>query len=468
MGAGATYVADITASGAQDLIAVGGVADISGSQLQIVAAPGIYLPGQAYPLLVAAGGIEGEFAAVTTNFTSAFLDATVSYGADGLALDISRNRRAFVEVAVTRNQQEVAAAVEALGVRNDIHDAVLQLSAARAQSAFDLLSGEIYGSAATVMQQQSIYVREAVSARLRQADGAPAGQPLAYAAGAPVTAALAPGLTPVLWAQGYGGWGDSYGNGNAATVSNSLGGFLIGADVGLGGETRVGLFAGFSQSQFDVAPRASSGSMDNYDLGLYAGTRFGAFALRGGASYSWHDVSTARTVSFNYFGGTASADYTSGTAQVFGEVALDLAAGAFAVSPFAGLAYVNVGSASFLESGGAAALSVDTGAMGTAYSTLGVRAATSVQVMGRALTPSVTLGWQHAFGDTTPAATMRFADGTLPFAISGVPIAEDALLLEAGLAYSLSGVAALSVAYSGQIASEATQNALTAQFSLKF
>ena len=88
--------------------------------------------------------------------------------------------------------------------------------------------------------------------------------------------------------------------------------------------------------------------------------------------------------------------------------------------------------------------------------------------MGRSLTPSVMVGWQHAFGDTDPQATMRFADGATPFTVYGVPIAEDALLLEAGLSYGLSAAATLSLAYTGQIAAEATQNAFTAQFFLKF
>ncbi len=72
-----------------------------------------------------------------------------------------------------------------------------------------------------------------------------------------------------------------------------------------------------------------------------------------------------------------------------------------------------------------------------------MRAATSFAVNGRSLTPSLTLAWQHAFGDTTPTASMLFAGGTLPFQVSGVPIAEDALLVQAGLSYALSDAASL-------------------------
>ena len=149
------------------------------------------------------------------------------------------------------------------------------------------------------------------------------------------------GLTPTLWAQGYGGWGNSFSNGNAASISNTIGGFLLGLDVALAPNVRAGVFGGFSQSQFDVTDRASSGSMNNVDLGLYAGAQFGAFALRGGAAYTWHDVSTSRSVAFPGFSQAVTGGYNTGTTQVFGELGYDMAVGAFAVEPFAGLAYVH-------------------------------------------------------------------------------------------------------------------------------
>ena len=128
---------------------------------------------------------------------------------------------------------------------------------------------------------------------------------------------------------------------------------------------------------------------------------------------------------------------------------------------------MHIGDASFTESGGSAALSASTDSMETLYSTLGLRVATTLEVGGRTLTPLATFGWQHAFGDITPAATLQLAGGS-PFAISGTPIAEDALLLEAGLRYALSDTVQLGASYTGQFASDATQNAFAVQFSMKF
>ena len=57
-----------------------------------------------------------------------------------------------------------------------------------------------------------------------------------------------------------------------------------------------------SRTSFDVKGRHASGDSDNYHLGLYGGANWEALALRTGAAYTWHDVSTRRTVGFPGFG----------------------------------------------------------------------------------------------------------------------------------------------------------------------
>ncbi|WP_374539631.1 autotransporter outer membrane beta-barrel domain-containing protein [Micromonospora aurantiaca (nom. illeg.)] len=464
---GAVYRVDVTPAGAHDLIIASGAVTISsGATVEVAAEPGRYPGSSTVAILTTSGTVSGTFGGVTSDY--AFLDPSLSYDAQNVYLTFAYTGMDFISYARTMNEAGVAVAAQALGGGNAIYDAILSLPDAAVAPAFNALSGEVYASVDGVLQQQSIYVREAVGTRLRQAAEGPDALARAAQGAGPATARLSKDLDVTLWAHGYGGWGNSFGNGNAASVSSSLGGFLIGADVALQPNVWAGVFGGYSRSSFDVDARASSGNSDNYDVGVYAGGQFGAWALRGGFAYGWHDISTSRMVSFPGFSQTASAGYSTGTAQLFGEVGYDVALGGYAFEPFAGLAYVNVAGASFSEGLSSAALAVETAAMDTLYSTLGVRAATSVQLFGRALTPSVTLGWQHAFGDTTPAAAMRFLGGATPFEVSGVPIAQDALLVNAGLAYGLSDAATLAVTYSGQFATSASQNAFSAQFSLKF
>ncbi|TGR37774.1 autotransporter domain-containing protein, partial [Mesorhizobium sp. M1C.F.Ca.ET.195.01.1.1] len=131
-----------------------------------------------------------------------------------------------------------------------------------------------------------------------------------------------------------------------------------------------------SHSSFDADDRHSSGASDNYHLGLYGGTNWGAIAFRTGAAYSWNSSSTKRSVAFNGFADQLSADYDAGTAQVFGELAYKAGVGRFKFEPFASLAYVSVHADGFTEQGGAAALTSASSTTNATFTTLGLRAST--------------------------------------------------------------------------------------------
>ena len=54
------------------------------------------------------------------------------------------------------------------------------------------------------------------------------------------------------------------------------------------------------------------------------------------------------------------------------------------------------------------------------------------------------------------------------FGIDGVPLAQDSLLVEAGLDFNLSATATLGVSYSGQLASDVTDNAVKGRLTWLF
>ncbi|MEZ2329717.1 hypothetical protein AB6802_08340 [Mesorhizobium sp. RCC_202] len=59
-------------------------------------------------------------------------------------------------------------------------------------------------------------------------------------------------------------------------------------------------------------------------------------------------------------------------------------------------------------------------------------------------------------------------DGGAPFAVSGVPIARDAAVLEAGLDLTLTPSAKLGIAYCAQLGSGSNDQSVQADLSLKF
>ncbi|MDR6759246.1 outer membrane autotransporter protein [Mycoplana sp. BE70] len=465
---GSAYEVEVNREGQSDLVDVSGSAYLDGGAVRVIAGTGNYTSATRYTILTADGGVNGTYTdGVASNL--AFLDPSLSYDDNNVYLTMTRNSVAFDNVGVTRNQVATGGGVESLGEGNAVYDAVLNLSAEQARYAFDQLSGELHASAKTALIEDSRFVRNAVNDRLRAAyDGVGAsGAAITYENGVPQPVAANTDRF-ALWSQGFGSWGHTNGDGNAAPLNRKTGGFFLGADAPVFDTWRFGAAAGYSHTSFDAKDRHSSGSSDSYHLGLYSGTAWGDLAFRTGAAYTWHDISTSRNVAFPGFTDSLKGDYNAGTAQVFGELAYGFSMGAARFEPFANLAYVNLHTDSFREAGGAAALTSASANTDTTFTTLGLRASTSFDLSGASVTARGTLGWRHAFDDVMPTSTMRFAGADNTFAIAGVPVARDAAVVEAGFDLALTANTALGVTYGGQFGSEAIDQSFKANFNAKF
>ncbi|SFG86832.1 autotransporter-associated beta strand repeat-containing protein [Methylobacterium gossipiicola] len=465
--AGALYAVDVTPDGRHDLItATGPVTLSSQAAVRVQATPGRYAPTARYTILSTTATLTGRFGTVTSDY--AFLDPVLSYDAQNVYLGLTYTGQAFTAFARSPNQIAVAAAAQALGAGNRIHDTLMTLPEGAVAFAFDQLGGEVHPSLNTVLQQQSVYLRDGVGARLRQSGGGTLLTRAARGSG-PVTQDLALDFAPTLWAQAFGGLGERLGGSNAASIANRIGGVLGGIDVQVGEGIRAGVVGSVSQSIFDLNARASNGSFTNYGIGAYAGGQWDGFGLKGGVSRGWHDVSALRAVAIPGFSASNASRETVATTQVFGEASYDIALGGYALQPFAGLAYVDVAAHRVREGGlGGAGLTGTVQGQGVGYTTLGVRAATTFSVAGHTLMPSLTLGWQHALGDVVPNASLFLPGGTTPLGIAGVPVARDMALVGAGLAYEISELSRIQVNYSGQVGPRASQNTFSAQYSLRF
>ena len=271
-----------------------------------------------------------------------------------------------------------------------------------------------------------------------------------------------------VWGSSFGSWGTNDGDGNAAGFSRNSQGFFFGADALFANEFRAGLLAGYSHSGFDAAARASSGSSEDFHLGLYGGGQWGPLGLRTGLVYSLHQIETSRSVAFPGFADTLKGDYDAGTLQAFAEAGyrVDLSPGV-AFEPFVGLALVDLHSDAFTEKGGAAALTSASSDSQTAFTTLGLHGSFAFDLNGVPVSARSTLGWRHAFGDVSSLASLAFAGGD-SFTVAGVPIARDAAVINAGLDVSLSRDVKLSLSYDGQLAAHARDNGFKSDLSWKF
>jgi len=140
--------------------------------------------------LNADGGVRREFSNAVSR--SAFLNFGLSYNPNSVDLTIALNngrtdpgtpepRPLFKRVAGTSKQYATAAALDTLvqsGASLELYNDLLMLSADEARGSFDSLSGEVYASTASVLIDQSQFVRGAMNSRLQQAFGARVAAPI--------------------------------------------------------------------------------------------------------------------------------------------------------------------------------------------------------------------------------------------------------------------------------------------------
>lgn len=459
-------VAADPASSASARVAVTGAANLAGSVVHIGPEGGFDSTRQ-YTILTA-GAINGQFDTVSSKY--AYLDPTLQYAAQNVTLQLERKQVpvnpvdpatpprpiSFADAAQSSNQRAVANALDSLPAGNPLHEYVLTLPEGAPPAVFNSLSGEAHASVASSLMGASAATRALPLSHLRANlnAGMRAGAPTAQAGGTFPASALPSSNAQPAWAEVVGNWQTLQGDANTAQVRQHTGGVFAGVDHAVGNGWRLGGALGYTDSKIRVDGRASQADVSGYSASVYGGKSFAAGAgklnLLAGAAYTWHDVSTERHATVSGIEQKLTADYGASTAQLFTELgyAMPLSERA-SIEPFAGIAWSNLRSRSFSESGGSAALHGQSSSDKQTSSTLGLRAQTAF-MLGRAEGRlHATLGWRHAFGDVAPQSTLAF-DGGQAFTVSGTPIARNAALAELGAEVAMSANAALGLFYSGQ------------------
>ena len=461
--AGSVYQVEIDpTSSASDLIQVNGTATLqSGAGLNVTKnLVGEYQLGTVYRVLTATGGLTGTYAVTgQTTGVSAFLGLRDSYDANNAYLTVVQTQP-LTNVATTPNQQQVASAVQALPQSNPVQTAVLNLpDAPTAQSAFDQLSASALAPAQGALVSNALYVRDVSFDRLRDVTCAPGSEAQNRPAGCMSD-------LPSLWGQGFGGWGGVAGNANASGLNHSAAGMLVGVDVPVL-DWRLGVFGGFSRSDFHLVGNNAGGESNDYHLGAYGGTLLGDVALRLGASYSWDGITTNRAVAFGTFTDQLRAVYSAGTTQVFGELGYRVGMEQLSLEPFANLTYVGLTTAGFTEAGGPAALTVRANTTENMIATLGLRPSMDVDLGGLSGTLRGMLGWRRTFGTVTPDTQVSFAGGNV-FGITGVPMARNAAAVEAGLDVTVAEGMTVGLTYGGQFSNRSTDQSARGTIRISF
>jgi outer membrane autotransporter protein len=501
---GATTFADgsifrvrVNDQGGSDRVQVNGVATINGGRVFVDASQG-YALNNPYRILTATSITGPRFQSAVASL--ALLQAVLSYDATNVYVTLERttqppdepnepdnpddpadpdtpdNPITLDEVGRTWNQISTGRALESQGIAGPLLPVVLaQPTIPAVLRALDLLSGEAYATAVGIAAGDTEAIHQKLLARLRTAGAgaAPTTAPLAYAppvGKAPFPAApRSPALLVDLWGQGFGTWGSRDGRDSLglASIGRNTGGFILGAETSFDSAWRIGMAGAYTQTSFDLAERLSSGSIDSYHAALYGSGALGRFALRGGATYTRHELDVNRSAVLTGFSDEAHGSLSLDSAGLFAEIGYPLHFGRLTAEPIANLSYVHTGSGSFAEDGGAMALRGRTNGFDTAWTTLGVRLSGDLTGDG-SLKANAMLGWRHAFGDRLPMTVNRFAAGGDPFLIVGNPDDRDSLVIETGLDWHVTSAMTLGVRYDGQYGAQDRRQSVLGHFTARF
>lgn len=273
-----------------------------------------------------------------------------------------------------------------------------------------------------------------------------------------------------VWGQTYGSWANAAENGNADGYSRTVSGIVTGLDGAVSDTWRFGLLAGYSTTS--LSTRNGVASVNSYHMGAYGGTQWDVagnpLGLRFGVNLGRHDISTDRQAEWFATVDGNHATYGATTVQGFGEISYAINTSYGVIEPFAGISHVYLKSDGFWEEGGRTALSGRSGNYNVTTTTLGLRASHHFQLSEKTtLTAHGMVGWNHAMGDVTVTGQHAFAGGG-NFAIQGLPIAKDALNVEAGIDIDIGKNTRLGIKYTGQFSQQSRDNAVKANLSLRF
>jgi outer membrane autotransporter protein len=473
--AGSTLAFAVAANGSHSPVLADGTAQIGGAHLAIRAGAGDHSLQREYRVL-SASSVSGEFASVSSNF--AFLTPTLRYSADAVDLELTRNDVSLASVATSSSAANVAGQIDQ-NSSPELYNALITSNSSTASQALEQLAGAANASMASATLAGASQVGGAMQDAMAQLGGFSNSLqasilredgPQLVATGVPSGARNLhdPQAAGRLWVQGLGSHGRVDGEDGGSDVTQDSLGSLLGADWALSPDWRLGLLGGYSRADMD-AGNGASGDIDSLHIGAYALHQRGPLALRLGAAYSRHDGQSKRRVDFNGFSDAPRGDYDADSQQAFAELGYQLTHGRLLAEPFANLGYQRYSRDAYREKGGAAALQVESQEQDNLSSTFGVRVAHLGQLAnGMSVTPRLSLGWRHTFGDLDSSSQQAFLSGGSAFSASGSALDRNSLLLEAGVDVGISATQSLGLGYSGELGNNAQNHGLIAQWQLGF
>ncbi len=442
---GAAFEVDANVQGQADFVQVAGKALLDG-QVMTRAQAGDWRPNTRYTLLQAANGLDGtRFASATVNLP--FLTPSLSYDDQAVYLSLERNGRPLDEAAETPTEDAVADAVDD-GGNPAVRDDIVAMDLPQAREAFGQLSGSWLASIRSGLLEDSRFLREAVMRNValsagRYARTANGGQDRSYDA-------------PRAWGEVFYSAADRAPQGGTPADSRDIGGMVLGIDRPVKANWRLGGFLSAQRSQMRRRHVMAEAGIDSLHAGLSLAGRWRDTDIIAGVAQTWNTIRSLRRIAIAGLSDALSGKYRGRMLQVFSEIVAPLRrlGEALELRPFARLAWVRASTGGFVEQGGASALTVLPQSQALLFSTIGLRAAHTLETPIGVARVYGEMAWRHAGGRIRAFSRQRFRDSARQtvFESEGLPVARRAWSLQLGVAASLGKNASLGMAYTGQFA----------------
>ncbi|MDX7990293.1 autotransporter outer membrane beta-barrel domain-containing protein [Xenorhabdus littoralis] len=460
---GSRYAVEIAADGRSDRIQSAKNAQLNGGDVAVSLENSSNLlslketrslAGQQYNILNSKQNINGRFDDIVPNYL--FLGTRLSYQPSNVTLHVGRNETAFADIAKTQKERAVAVAADTLSTGNPVYESILTSSTAeQARYAFRQLDGQLHADIASLLVNDSRYLRDTLNSRLSQAEGRSSSSDIR-------------GDENGAWVRLLGAWSHASGTQNATGYQASNYGVFLGADSLIDDYSRIGIATGYTRTSLDGSNNNTADS-NNYHLALYGDRQFGDLALRSNGGFTWHRIETKRFISYDNQRDDENAKYSGRTAQLSTELAYHLPVGTVNLEPFANLAYVNFRNDNINEDGGAAALHGNKQSTEATLSTLGLRANHNWQTSwGSSVALNGELGWQHQYGKRDRATSLAFRGSDVTFVTRSVPVSRDGLVLKANAEMNAGNNVSFTLGYSGLLSSSHQDNSMNVGFKWQF
>ena len=244
-------------------------------------------------------------------------------------------------------------------------------------------------------------------------------------------------LSSGWWAKGFGYFGSQDARNAFLGYNAGIYGTMLGYDVPVAPDTRVGFGFGYARSQIDGKTFTASTASNTYQTTAYITHEQGPWYFQGDVSFGWNDYSGSRNISIPGIVLAPNANYSGQSYTSFMTTGYHFFNQGFTITPLASLQVTHVNLDNYLETGaGDIDLRVNSQSYDFLESGLGVKVAHPFGYGNGTYVPEMHFKWLRELVNPTLANTAAFAAAGSPsFTTPGFKAGADTLDLGVGFTF---------------------------------